>query len=182
VIKTYVSCWCFILLSCSWGIAQEHDNSANGEHEFKHHRVAIIIGHGHVFGAEDIENGNKIVTIPTWGIDYQYWINTKFGVGLKSDIEIMDYVVSTDHNTELERTSPIIVSAVFLYHPAKGWNFLAGPGIEFEESHNLFVLRAGMAYEFELPGNWDFSPELVFDLKDGHIGSFTWGIGVGKRF
>jgi hypothetical protein len=146
VIKTYVSCWCFILLSCSWGIAQEHDNSANGEHEFKHHRVAIIIGHGHVFGAEDIENGNTIVTIPTWGIDYQYWINSKFGLGLKSDIEIMDYVVSTDHNTELERTSPIIVSTVFLYHPAKGWNFLAGPGIEFEESHNLFVLRAGMAY------------------------------------
>ena len=94
----------------------------------------------------------------------------------------MNYVVNTDHNKELERTNPIIVSAVFLYHPAKGWNFLVGPGIEFEENHNLFILRAGLAYEFELPGHWDFSPELVIDLKDGSIGAFTWGIGVGKRF
>ena len=182
MIKTYARSWCLILLSCSWGIAQEHDNQSSGDHDFKHHRIALIIGHGHVFGAEDIDNGKSIVTIPTWGFDYQYWINTKFGLGLKSDIEIMDYLIETHDGISLERKSPFIVSTVFLFHPAKGWNFLMGPGIEFEESHNLFVLRAGLAYEFELPGHWDFSPELVFDLKDGSIGAFTWGIGVGKRF
>jgi hypothetical protein len=182
MIKTYISCWSLILLSCSWGIAQEHDNHKSIEHEFKHHRVAIIIGHGHVFGAEETNSGQSIATMPTWGIDYSYWINPKFGVGLKSDIEIMDYVVTIDEHTEVERSNPVIISTVFLYNPAKGWTFLAGPGIEFEENHNFFVVRAGMGYEFELPGHWDFAPEIVFDLKDGQIGSFTWGIGVGKRF
>jgi hypothetical protein len=165
-------------------MAQDHgsDTHTNGAHEFKHHRVAVVIGHGHVFGAESIGNGKDIVTIPTWGIDYQYWINEKFGASLKSDIEIMDYVVHSGEENQIIRSNPVIVSTVFLYHPSKGWNFLAGPGIEFEESHNLFILRAGMAYEFEVGKHWDFSPEVVFDLKDGNIGCFTWGIGVGKRF
>jgi hypothetical protein len=171
-----------LLLSSSHLLAQAHDEHASDPHEFKHHRVAVIIGHGHVFGAENVDNGNIIITIPTWGIDYQYWINDKYGVSIKSDVEIMDYVITiTDENT-VERTTPFIVSTVFLYHPSKGWNFLAGPGIEFEESHNLFIIRAGVSYDFEFGKHWDFSPEFVFDLKEGKIGSFTWGIGVGKRF
>lgn len=175
----------FFLFSYASLFGQEHDEPTEHDsetHEFKHHRIAVIIGHGHVFGAEDVNNGNSIVTIPTWGLDYQYWIKRKFGVGLKSDIEIMDYAVTLKDQTLVERTSPIIVSTLFLYNPTKGWNVFAGPGIEFEESHNLFILRAGMGYEFKLPGHWDFAPEFVFDLKEGHIGSFTWGIGVGKRF
>lgn len=183
ILKAFL--YCNLILSCSWGMAQEHDehnDHPEESHEFKRHRVALIIGHGHVFGAEDTSSGQSIATIPTWGFDYQYWINDKFGVSLKSDIEIMDYVITIDHDTQVERSNPVIVSTVFLYHPAKGWNFLAGPGIEFEENHNLFVIRVGMGYEFELPGHWDFAPELVFDLKDGSVGSFTWGIGVGKRF
>lgn len=175
-------CCCFILFTCSWAFAQEHDSHTSNAHEFKHHRLAVIIGHGHVIGAEDVENSNSIVTIPTWGFDYQYWINSKFGLGLKSDIEIMNYKVETQGGNTLERNNPLIVSTVFLYHPSGGWNLMAGPGIEFEESHNLFVLRAGVGYEFELPGHWDFAPEFVFDLKDSSIGAFTWGIGVGKRF
>ena len=174
-----------LLLSFSYLFGQEHDEHkehGSEAHEFKHHRVALIIGHGHVFGAEEVNSDKKIATMPTWGLDYQYWINRKFGLGLKSDIEIMDYVVTLEDHTETERNNPIIVSTVFLYNPAKGWNLFAGPGIEFEESHNFFVIRAGFGYEFELPGHWDFAPEFVFDLKDGHIGAFTWGIGVGKRF
>ncbi len=180
-LKTFLF-FTLIIASCSLLKAQDHDQPHSESHEFKHHRVAIIIGHGHVFGAENVDNGKSIVTIPTWGFDYQYWINPKFGIGLKSDVEIMDYVVAAGDKGHLERNNPVIVSTVFLYHPSKGWNFIVGPGIEFEESHNLFVVRAGVAYEFEFGNHWDFSPELVFDLKDGGIGSFTWGIGVAKRF
>ena len=70
ILKAFLNC--NLTLSCSWGLAQEHVNSASEEHEFKHHRIALIIGHAHVFGAEDIDNGKSIVTIPTWGFDYQY--------------------------------------------------------------------------------------------------------------
>ena len=71
-----------LILSFSLLSAQEHDQNQLDSHEFKHHRIAIIIGHGHVFGAENVDNGKNIVTIPTWGFDYQYWINPKFGLGL----------------------------------------------------------------------------------------------------
>lgn len=106
MIKTYVRSWCLILLSCSWGNAQEYDNQSPGDHDFKHHRIALIIGHGHVFGAENIDSGKNIVTIPTWGFDYQYWINPKFGLGLKSDIEIMDYLIETHDEISL---SPFMI-------------------------------------------------------------------------
>ncbi len=149
--------------------------------EFKHHRVAVILGHGHVFGAETTDGAN-IVTIPTWGIDYQYWINQKFGAGLKADIEIMDYVIESGDNVKYVRNNPFIISTVFLYNPLGKGYVLAGPGIEIEEDHNFFIFRIGGGYEFEIPGHWDFTPEVLFDLKNGNIGSFTWGIGVGKRF
>ena len=42
------------------------------------------------------------MTIPTWGFDYQYWINQKFGIGLKSDVEIMEYVVKTNDENIIE--------------------------------------------------------------------------------
>lgn len=147
----------------------------------KHHRISLIIGHGHVFGAETTSGGN-IVTIPTWGIDYSYWINHNFGVGLKSDIEIINYVVENSEEEFIERNNPVIVSIIFLYHTRRGWNFLTGPGIEFEEHENLFIYRVGAGYEFHFANHWDFAPEIIFDIKEGYIGSFTWGIGVGKSF
>jgi len=180
-IKTVIVC--LLALSRINGFAQEHDSSASAsdDHVFKHHRVGIILGHGHVIGAETA-NGKNLVTIPTWGLDYSYWFNPKMGIGLKSDIEIMDYVIVDNEGNTLIRENPIIVSILFLYHTRKGWNFLTGPGIEFEENHNFFIYRIGASYEFELPNHWDFAPEALFDVKDGSIGSFTWGIGVGKRF
>jgi len=36
--------------------------------------------------------------------------------------------------------------------------------------------------EFEIGNDWDFSPELIYDLKDSHINSLTLALGVGKRF
>lgn len=178
--------FCCLLFRHSALLAQEHEHEDTKphqqHHEFKHHRISAIIGHGHVFGAENVDNGKKIVTIPTWGFDYQYWFNDRYGLSLKTDIEIMEYVVKLDDEGKTRRKNPLIVSTVFLFHPSKGWNLFAGPGIEFEESHNLFVLRAGVGYEFHIGNHWDFAPEVIFDLKDGTVGAFTWGIGVGKRF
>ena len=163
-------------------ISQEHvGDSENKDHEFKRHRISVIIGHGHVFGAETTSGGN-IITIPTWGIDYSYWINHNYGIGLKSDIEIINYVVADYEGEFIERDNPVIVSIIFLYHTRKGWNFLTGPGIEFEDHENLFIYRVGAGYEFHFAKHWDFAPEIIFDIKEKGIGSFTWGIGIGKSF
>lgn len=163
-------------------ISQEHvGDSENKDHEFKRHRISVVIGHGHIFGAETT-SGKSVITIPTWGIDYVYRIDHRFGVALKSDIEIFEYVVENHDGTHITREYPLIVSALFTYHTKNNFIFFTGPGIELEKSHNFFIYRIGANYEFHIANHWDFAPEVIFDIKDGFIGSFTWGIGVGKSF
>jgi len=60
--------------------------------------------------------------------------------------------------------------------------FISGPGIEIDSHANFYVIRVGVGSEFEIGNDWDFSPELIYDLKDGHINSLTLALGVGKRF
>ena len=163
-------------------ISQEHvDESKNEDHEFKRNRISMVIGHGHVFGSETT-SGRNVVTIPTWGIDYVYRIDHRFGVALKSDIEIFEYIIEDNEGTHITRENPVIVSVLFTYNTKNKFAFFTGPGIEFEKNHNFFIYRIGAAYEFHIANHWDFTPEIVFDLKDGSIGSITWGIGVGKSF
>ena len=171
------------LLIGSQLIAQAHDDMYSHDHEFKNFRIAINLGHGYIPSAETIDN--KVLVLPVWGLDFQYWFNPKWGIALKNDVEIANYFIeNTDGTTEkLERENPVIVSLPLLFSP---WDnhltFLLGPGIEFDSGHNFSIFRLGVSYEFELPGHWDFAPEFVYDLKDGHINAFTIAIGVGKRF
>ena len=161
---------------------EEHDpNKESDTHSLKHNRISVFIGHGHVIGAETT-SGKKMVVIPTWGIEYAYRINHHISLALKSDVEIFEYIVEDDEGTKISRENPLIVSVLFAYHIKSGFIFFTGPGIEFEKAHNFFIYRIGANYEFHIAKHWDFAPEIVFDLKNGSIGSFTWGIGVGKSF
>ena len=168
----------FFLFFGNAAISQEH---IDDDHDQKHNRVSVVIGHGHVYGAETT-SGRSVITIPTWGIDYGRRISHRFGVALKGDIEIIEYVIEDNEGTHITRENPVIVSALFTYHTKNNFIFFTGPGIEFEKNHNFFIYRIGANYEFHIARHWDFAPEVVFDVKDGSIGSFTWGIGVGKSF
>lgn len=59
---------------------------------------------------------------------------------------------------------------------------MIGPGMELEKHENFFVMRFGVAYDFELGKHWDVAPEIIYDFKNGHINSFTFAISFGKRF
>lgn len=172
----------FILITFQF-YGQSHDELLNHEHEFKNFRMAVNLGHGYIPSATTADN--KFIVLPVWGIDFQYWFSHKWGIALKNDVEIANYFIEITDGTSdnLERENPVIISLPFLFSP---WNnhltFLIGPGLEFDSGNNFSVFRLGVGYEFELPGHWDFAPELVYDLKDGHINSLTIAIGVGKRF
>jgi hypothetical protein len=160
---------------------QSHGVSHDDEHEFKKFRAAINLGHAYIPAAQTAES--KFVIIPVWGLDFQYWFSKKWGIALKNDIEIAKYTLDNEDDHDLKRENPLIISLPVLFSPwDNGLTFLLGPGIELEGHQNFSVFRLGMEYEFELPGHWDFSPEIVYDLKDGHINSLTIAIGVGKRF
>lgn len=158
----------------------EHQSSDIHNHEFKKFRVAVNLAHAYIPTAS-IED-NNLAVIPVWGLDFQYWFNPNWGIALKNDIEIAKYTINSDGSDEL-RTNPIIISLPLFYSPwDNGLAFFTGPGIELEGHANFSIFRFGIAYELEFGNHWDFAPEVVYDLKDGHINSLTIAIGVGKRF
>lgn len=169
----------FFSISVIWG--QEHKETHQESHEFKHVRLALGIGHAHIPSASGYDD--NYIAIPTWGFDAQYWFNEKWALGLKGDLEIATYVIENDHESEIERETPFILALPLFYSPWEnnGLLFFTGPGIEIEQSHNFFVYRMGVGYEFHLAKGWDFEPEFIYDLKDGNVNSFTFAIGVGKR-
>lgn len=176
----------FILLLFLFSIsisAQEKHSKESHEHEFKKFRVAFAIGHGYIPSASS--GGKDFLIIPVMGLDIQYWFNERWGLALKNDIEISNYIVDdkNDASNFVVRENPVIVSLPLLFSP---WNkeltFIVGPGIEFEEHENFSIFRVGIGYEFEFGNHWDFAPEFIYDLKDGHINALTVAFGVGKRF
>lgn len=171
-----------LILCFQFTIGQEENE--NTHHEFKHFRIAAGIGHAYIPDARtETEN---FVILPTFGLDLQYWFNNKWGIAIKNDIEIGSYTVedNTRSNNEINRQYPLIVAVPVLFSPweNRGFNFILGPGIEFEDHSNFSVFRIGVGSEFELGRHWDFFPEIIYDLKDGHINSLTLAFGIGKRF
>lgn len=163
---------------------QSHDPAHDKGHEFKNFRIAVNLGHAYIPGASFGIDDNY-VAIPVWGFDFQYWFNPKWGLALKNDIEIAKYTINNggDHSDDILRKNPVIVSIPVLFSPwDNGLTFLMGPGIELEGHQNFSVIRFGLGYEFEIGKHWDFAPEFVYDLKDGHVNSLTIAIGFGKRF
>lgn len=182
--KHYQFIFPFILLLLVWQPIFSQSREEGKTHEFKHFRVAAAIGHAYIPKAK-FENSSGVI-IPTFGLELQYWHNPKWGITLKSDLEIATYSVeSKNDNTEAElvREYPVIVALPVLFSPwDNNLTFILGPGIEFEEHTNFSVLRIGVGTEVEFGNHWDFAPEIIYDLKNGHINSLTIAIGVGKRF
>jgi len=163
---------------------QSHLEAENHEQDFKHFRAAFNLAHAYIPNASISDK--KFAIIPVIGFDVQYWFNQKWAVGLKNDIEIANYVVEDAESDELTlgRETPIIISLPVYFIPWEnnGVVFFAGAGIELEQHQNFSVFRFGMGYDLHLGRHWDVAPEIVYDLKDGHINSFTIAFGVGRRF
>ncbi|WP_298533105.1 hypothetical protein [uncultured Algibacter sp.] len=168
-----------------YNISYGQDHHEDEHHNFKHFRIAALLGHA--FSPEAKTETSSFLLIPTLGLDIQYWFNHKWGLALKNDIEFAEYLVenkSENSGPLIERSYPFILALPVLFSPwdRTHFTFILGPGIEFSPQKNFVVFRVGAGSEFELGNHWDFSPELIYDLKDGHINVLTFALGVGKRF
>ena len=162
--------------------AQEHEGEHEEEHEFKHHRIAIMIGHTHV--PKGIEGGGDTggLIVPSWGLNYEYWFNENWAIGLHNDMEITTYAIERVRDTVLERERPFILALVGLYKFDTGFEILTGMGLELEKNENFVVFRLGVEYEIEIGKHWDIAPGFVYDIKEDVYNSFTIGLSVGKKF
>lgn len=171
-----------LICSAGFSIAQHplSPKLENTHKETPHFRVALMIGHTLITDQHAKEN----FFIPSWGLDLEYWVNQKWGIGLHNDLELETFVIIDKESADngLERVLPLVVSIDALYKSWKGLVLQLGPGIEFERTKNYFLLRAGIEYEFELLNHWDIAPSIFYDSRYGTYDTWSIALGVGKRF
>lgn len=71
------------------------------EHEspIKHHRVSIVLGHTHIPKGFNMDSTSFALIVPSWGLNYEFWFNQKWVVGIPNDMEISVYAIE-DHDGE----------------------------------------------------------------------------------
>lgn len=67
--------------------AQEHQEKSNHNID-KHHRLALMISHTHIPGGIPSDTSITALIVPSWGLNYEYWFNHQWAVGLHNDMEI----------------------------------------------------------------------------------------------
>ena len=170
------------LLTCVSLIVFGQEHEKKEHHGFKNHRLAVGLGNSHIPKGQSSAGGSFKLFIPTWSLEYEYWLNHNWAIGLHSDLEFMTYVVEEHDGNILEREFPLMFTLTGARRIHKGLIFYAGPGIELEKHKNLFVFQAGLVYEFELPNNWDLSPSFVYTAKEDIYNTWTFLLIVGKHF
>jgi hypothetical protein len=165
---------------------QVFSQEATEEGPWKRSRVTLAIGHM-MMGQGLDDNGKKTwLTVPVWMIDYDYSLSRKWGIGLHNDIITESFKVDGfsfgEEEATIERQRPIASLAVVSFKPGKHATYILGNGGEFSPSGNYFVTQMGLEYAIELPGDWELSPAITYDLKWYAYDSFSISLGIGKKF
>jgi len=150
------------------------------ETEGSHFHISVAIGHTYL--PESSINGKTTLTLPSIGFDIEYYLNSKFGVGLHNDIELVVFEVEEDEGTVINREYPLLLTADFLYKPVHNLVLFVGPGVELEKEENFAVFRMGVEYMAFVNDHISFSPILFYDFRVDAYDSFSIGIGIGYRF
>jgi hypothetical protein len=167
-----------ILLSNPLYSQQNHENS---QAAFKKHRFSFMWANTLVPAGKNAHNEQSDLLFPTWGLNYEFWFNRHFAIGWHNEFEMMSYLVEHGNDALLEREYPYITSAVFIYEPLKRLAFHIGPGYEFEQNENFFIVKMGAEYIFPLPRHFDLGVGFSYDNKNKLYDAWTFGLFIGKR-
>lgn len=179
--KRFVSIATSVIILSIWStkiFAQEEKKSA--EEFSSHSTIGIVVGHAHIFDGRNDAGKKKMITIPSWGIDYNYHISPKWAIGLHTDIIIENFSVGDLNGIEIERTAPVAPALMGIYKANEHWNFLLGVGEEFAKEGNFFLNRLGIEYEAEIRNGWQVTGSLGYDIKWDAYDTWVIGIGVSK--
>ena len=168
-----------IVLTLSKSLAQA---DKDGEEPLKHHNIVLTMGHALIPTAEEDGVDSDPISIPSWGLSYEYRFSHRFLLGVKGEVEISNYVIYNDEGEGLKREYPFALILNADVRIVKELYIYVGPGIEFSNDDNLFVGVIGLLYEFEIPGGWAIVPEISFEQKGGHAWAYAVGFGIAKIF
>ena len=170
---------------------QEHDAEhvttfdQEDEEHVHHHQIGAMIGHAHIYQGDHIE-GKDWLVVPMVSLNYNYWINEKWGIGLHTDFILETYEVikeTVKGETEtLERELPIAPALMAAFKPGKHFTYMLGVGEEFAKEDDLFLVRAEVEYTIELPKTFEFGAALGYDIRFDAYDSWVMAVGVSKLF
>lgn len=161
--------------------------AANAEEAFHpHHSLSVLIGHTNV--REGVREGSKKwLTLPSWGLDYNFIFHSRWAVGLHTDIILEEFLVEThleggEEGEVIERNFPMAPALMAMYKPKRYWSFHLGAGMEFTDGDSFFLNRVGVEYSVEIANRWEFLATVQYDFRYNAYDTYMLGIGVAKVF
>lgn len=159
MMKQQILITCFVFFSSLISVqllGQEHQKEE--EVFVPHHAIGLVISHAHVFSGLDADGHRKVLSLPSWGVDYTYHVSEKWALGLHTDIitetfEVEKNLAGGSSAEVLERSHPVAPAVMTIYKPNHHWNLLFGIGMEFAKEENLFLNRLGAEYSAEIRGD-----------------------------
>jgi hypothetical protein len=146
------------------------------------HRLTLELAHTGV--SQGLKDGDrKWITLPSWAVNYDYWLSNKLGIGVHTDFILENFKVEEGGGNEIiERDRPVAPAAVVLYKISKHASFLAGAGAEFASSGTLFLNRFGFEMGWEVGHKWEVGGTLAYDIRWNAYDSWTLSFGVSRVF
>lgn len=115
------------------GLTSASEDGGHGK--LPHHHLALFVGGGVETQSGHSDHGGFAV-----GLEYEYRFHERWGVG--AVVEALGQDTLRDN----------VVAVPVSFHPGGHWRLFAGPGIEFTDKKNKFVVRTGVGYEIPLGG------------------------------
>ena len=171
----------FSLLLFAGALVAQDEKESNDE-AFRRHKVSLAITHTFVPTTINSNGDKTYLSLASWGLDYDFRINSLWGAGLHSDLVIQDFEYE-DNDVVRTRVKPLAMAAVATRKLGKHFTVLAGGGAEFSRGEEtLALIRFGADYGWELPDDWEVSFSVVTDFKIGAYNALVFGFSLGKAF
>jgi len=114
-------------------------NELETEEKLNRHSVGFMLSHTNI--SQGIKDGNrKWLSLPSFALDYNFNINSKWQIGIHNDIVIEKFIVSTADEKELERSTPIASAVVLGYKVGKYLHFKQAWVVNLRKKKILFLL------------------------------------------
>jgi hypothetical protein len=160
--------------------SEEGTHDVNTGHGRSGHRITFVMANS-IINNSFSDQSNEILIVPTFGFNYDYFLSSKWGLGLHSDILLQQFKVEKHgSHEEIIRENPVALVGMLLFKPHHRWTLMAGYGIEIEKHDNIQMIRTGVEYGIELPKHWELGFSLEFDYKIKTYSSLMFGVTFSK--
>ena len=168
----------FSFLFCGKIVSAQEEAS-----EFKaHHSISLIISHTQISQGIQSDGDRKWLSLPSWGLNYNYVFHRNWALGLHTDIIVEDFAVEehlkSSGGQTLERAYPIALALMTTYKVGKHLSFVSGAGGEFANSGSLFLVRIGVEYSWHIGKDWELIALATNDYRFNAFNSWAIGLGV----